>query len=274
MKLLTVEELANLSTKYRTPYKNVYINYAADAVSISLSGGFDSAVMLYLIAKTLHDTNSTAEIQPYTTRRSNPTLYSEYDRADAYVYANKVVDYIKEKFPSVKINNLIKRDADYWWVTSEVNGANVGSYTETMIQISRFLTWDFFKKHKDLESEQLLHIEYIGTTKNPPPSEVTQSDEKHRDFDAPGAISKKSATVIEFDTQKPYQVYYQPFRNADKRVTVWLADSFGILDDLLLITKTCEGGPIETENFTKECMECWWCLEKKWALENYKQDKK
>lgn len=42
----------NINTTYKTPYGNVLINTNAKNVGIFLSGGIDSAVMLYLIAKT------------------------------------------------------------------------------------------------------------------------------------------------------------------------------------------------------------------------------
>jgi len=49
----------------------------------------------------------------------------------------------------------------------------------------------------------------------------------------------------------------------------WLAKEAGILDDMLHLTRSCEGGPDETHDFTKVCGECWWCLERDWAHENY-----
>jgi 7-cyano-7-deazaguanine synthase in queuosine biosynthesis len=60
-----------------------------------------------------------------------------------------------------------------------------------------------------------------------------------------------------------------PWRNADKRIVFWLAKEHSILNDMLKLTRSCEGDQWNTENFTKECGECWWCLERNWAKTYY-----
>ena len=62
--------------------------------------------------------------------------------------------------------------------------------------------------------------------------------------------------------------FQEPFRNADKRVTIWLAREFGILETLDSLTRSCEGGREETEGWTKVCGTCWWCQERDWAMQN------
>ena len=113
-----------------------------------------------------------------------------------------------------------------------------------------------------------MYCEYNGVTKNPPgDSGVPASEENHRDhYDHNYMLG--SATALSRGSHD-FVAEYAPIRNADKRITMWLADYLGVLEDLLPITRSCEGGPVETENFTKECMQCWWCLERKWALDNY-----
>lgn len=272
--ILTKKEIINKSTRYNTPYGDVYINCSSKNAGIALSGGLDSAVILYLLAKTLHDNNSKATIYPFTARRGNPTDFSEYDRVDIYPYVDKIISYVKEKFPTVTIAEPLKKDADYWWLTEHVNGRNVGSYTETLTNLARYMAWRFSGSHEvDKQQPQhgeLLYVEYTGITKNPPKDSLPQSDESHRDVNHPNSLKKSSATIVTVDPQNPFVLYFEPFRNSDKRITMWLAEEYNILKDLLPITRSCEGGPTETENFTKECMECWWCLERHWALSQYK----
>lgn len=274
--VLNNKEIIDRSTRYKTPYGDVYINNSSKTFGMSLSGGLDSAVILFLLAKTLHDNNSDSVIYPYTARRGNPTNLIEYNRVDIYPYVDKIIDYVKIKYPTVKIADSLKKDADYWWITEHKDGRNIGSYTETINHLSRYLTWNFsganaVQKHHPGHGE-LLYVEYSGVTKNPPKGILPQSDESHRDVNHPNSLKDSSATVVFTDPQNPFIVYYEPFRNSDKRITLWLANKYGILEDLLPITRSCEGGEIETENFTKECMQCWWCLERKWALESYKNE--
>lgn len=254
---------------FETPYGNVLINVNSKHVGIFLSGGLDSAVILYLIAKSFAENNIKTPIQPVTVRRGNPTPLTEFDRVDIYPYADKIINYMRNKFPNVNILDNIKEDANYWWATIHENGRNIGSYTYTMTYLSNYLLWTHRQNIEEYfeSTYDYLYCEYFGTTKNPPKdSTVPQSEEGHRDYFTDNYIINY-ATSIEYGNRV---AYYLPFRNADKRITMWLANKFNILEDLLPITRSCEGGPIETENFTKECMECWWCLERHWALNNYK----
>jgi hypothetical protein len=260
----------DMHIEYPTPYGGVFINHSAQTTGIRLSGGFDSAVMLFLLAKSINDSNSNSVIQPMTIRRSNPTDMPEYDRADSFFYSDQVVKYVKSKFPKVQILDTLKQNADYWWVPDFVNGQNRSSYLLTQNTLSSYVRWknvQYYKRHNIVNYDALLYCEYVGTTMNPPVSEVPQSDESHRDIPKKNALFS-SATVVYENHQ--YSTY-EPFRNADKRITFWLADHFQILEDLLKITRTCEGGPEETHNFAIECDTCWWCLEKKWAVQNFER---
>ena len=267
------EFLIKNSKHYTTPYGTVSINTRAENVGIFLSGGLDSAVILCLIAKTFAENSITAEIQPATVRRGNPTDIREYDRVDIYPYVEKIIAYVRQRFPTVVIHDTIKEEANYWWVSKHNGLGNISSYTHQQEILSSFLQWKFARPELVIENdskglEDLLYCEYNGVTKNPPADcGVPASEETHRDsYDdkyMPGYATALSRGSDNFVAE------YEPIRNADKRITMWLANDLGILEDLLPITRSCEGGPIETENFTKECMQCWWCLERKWALDNY-----
>jgi hypothetical protein len=260
---------------YDTPYGKVSIDIEAVNVSIFLSGGMDSAVVLYLIAKTFSERNIKTAIQPVTVRRGNPTGFKYYDRVNIFPYADRIINYVRSAFPNVIIYDTIKEDANYWWITTVDHQGHKGSYTTTQENLSNFLTWKYADAHINerlsehgLEPQQgidTLYCEYSGVTKNPPKdADVPPSDEFHRDHTHNYVDGFATAVMYE-----KFHKYYEPIRNADKRITMWLAHELNILEELLSITKSCEGGAIETENFTKECMECWWCLERHWALKNF-----
>ena len=265
---MDIEHFKNNSRRYSTPYGDVLINYTTKNIGIRLSGGFDSAVMLYMIAYTLNETKSTAQIYPMTICRQNPSEYPKYDRVNAYLYADTVADYVRKSFPNVIIHPSIKEDANYWWAADCIDGKNISSYTNAQKNLVRYNKWKLAQSNK--ENADLVYIDYTGTTKNPIGTEVPPSEESHRDYNRNNIICKESVTTLIQDSGNNYVAYVEPFRNADKRITMWLADNFSILQDLLKITKSCEGGPVETNVFTKDCGECWWCLERNWALKNYK----
>jgi hypothetical protein len=276
--VLTNAELLEKSTQYNTPYGDIHICNDSKAVGIFLSGGLDSAILLYLIAKTLSENNSEAIIQPFTVNRTNPSEFRKFDRVDLYPYANGIVSYVRSKFPNANIADPLTRDADYWWIDKIINGRSIGPVYEAAFTIARFLRWKFtnsdaIEQYKPNIGD-LLYVEYCGVTKNPSKEVLPQCPEIYRDDKHPNELASGSATVFFPNVDNPFYIYLEPFRNSDKRITMWIANNLGILTDLLPITRTCEGGPARTENFTKECMECWWCLEKYWTLENYSIEQK
>lgn len=259
------------SKEYVTPYGNVYINYEAANISVRVSGGFDSAVMLYIVAKAVYENSPTSIIRPVTIIKGNPTDMKQYDGFDCYEYADTIINWVRSRFPSLTIEDTVKDAANYWWITRDDNGRPDGSYVYTQNLISDYMVWRYVDSDSQQNLDNLMYCEYVGTTKNPPAGSIPSSFEKHRDNHADNSVSKDSPTVIEYHKK---HVYVEPFRNFDKRLTFWLADSQGILDTLLEITRSCEGNFEETDDFTKECGTCWWCQERDWANKNYKEMKK
>lgn len=272
---MDMQQLINESVKYSTPYGDVYMNYSAKNFVIRVSGGFDSAIMLYILAKAMHDNNATGVIRPITIRRQNPTNIRELDRVNCYTYADDIINWVRSEFPSVNIEDSVKADAEYWWLGKKIDGKHRTSYSFTQQLLCDYLYWRYvsiyLKNHPNENPNQLWYCEYTGTTKNPPLDDETipHSDESHRDNLDPNILIENSVTTGEINKS---DAYLEPFRNADKRLTFWLADSLGILDKALSISRSCEGDPDQTDDFTKECGVCWWCLEREWANKNYKKD--
>ena len=44
---------------------------------------------------------------------------------------------------------------------------------------------------------------------------------------------------------------------------------YDLIDDLLPITRSCEGWDYMTTNYSETCGECWWCMEREWAFNAY-----
>lgn len=269
-----MSNLNETNSIFSTPYGDVYINHSAKSYGVRLSGGFDSALMLYMLAKTLSENKSDAVIYPMTTKKWNTTQFEFFDAADSFLYADSVIQWVRSCFPNVDIRDSIKRGAEFWWISNFVNGQDRSSYLNTQNMLSSYINWynvnRYLETHPSTPETTLLYCEYAGTTKNPPIhlTDFPRGPESHRESNKPNAIVEGSPTIAYFTD---YFCEYEPFRNSDKRVTFWLADFLGVLDKLLSITRSCEGNKYTTNNFTQECNECWWCYERKWAHENYKR---
>lgn len=263
-------------TEYNTPYGAVHICNFPKYNSISLSGGFDSAVVLYMLAKTLNG-QPDAVIFPYTVRRTNPTNDPKWDRIDVIPYVDKIIDFVRSQFPDVEICNTEIMDAPYWWVHQFENGRNIGSYSSALNTLKNYYSWkygsgilDYFPYDTNVSLRELMLADYTGITSNPPDNELHSNDETERNSIDTATIFSNSLSVKRTNLSYPWSIYYEPLRNYDKRLPVWLANSFGVLDNLMSVTRSCEGDVWNTENFTKECHECWWCKERQWAYNKFK----
>lgn len=247
---------------YETPYKNVHINVAAPIITVRCSGGFDSALLLYMVAKACKQLNPTAVIQPITVVRTNEEQHPEWHRVDNLPIVDDIIAWVREQFPDVNIKDKQWLDALKWWENGNV------SYTDAQ----KKLVIQNIDVNALLESQYVTRVlDYNGVTKNPPvPMSINNMHEhrvRKRDFDdgISPAVDENSATVVH-EMGGTNTNFVEPFRNTDKRVTMYLAKKLGILETLDSITRSCEGGREETENWTKICSTCWWCQERAWAM--------
>jgi hypothetical protein len=265
-----------MNTIYENKFGNVIINVSDKNLILSLSGGFDSAVLLYMLAKTITDTGSESTIWPITVRKvGNGENNFYYDKANPYPVVEGIIAYVRKKFPLVDIRDTTQGDVTNWWNDNDTGKPYVDAQKALVDKLLTIIAAEFPKSTP---------ITYTGVTKNPNivvgeerftttdefgnVTTIHRNPERHRDFDG-FPVVENTASVIYAHTDA---VHYDSFRNADKRVTMLFASRFGILDDLLTITRSCEGRRAITNNFTTTCQgssKCWWCYEREWALENY-----
>ena len=83
----------------------------------------------------------------------------------------------------------------------------------------------------------------------------------------------KRNDLIQTDTglQKMYRGkgYWKPFLNMTKKDFADLYEKHNLMDSLFPYTASCVAKAGETNNFTKPCQKCFWCLEKYWAFNMY-----
>lgn len=106
-------------------------------------------------------------------------------------------------------------------------------------------------------------IVYSAITANPPKDIADSFCGEHKNSeqqDRDPAIQRPTFISDTFCT---------PFTNINKKKIKELYDYLGVTKSLFPITRSCEGFKSKTENFTKTCNTCWWCLERKWAFETF-----
>jgi hypothetical protein len=253
---------------YNTPYGDVELELDTENIIVRLSGGFDSALMTMLIAM---NAEPNTVIHPITVIRGVIPNEPKLERIDITPVAKNVVQFIRENCgrDDIEIRDNVF-DTAYNWNSTD-SYANTQSILINNVA-SSIQTWN----------KRLRYIQYNGVTMNPPiqiaPDKFHNGRVLARDnaeYKDDGDVYARPGIATIYRTYVGYSnIIVEPFANADKRITMWLANHIGLLQPLLNVTRSCEGDRVVTENWTKECMtHCWWCYERYWALENFKETK-
>ena len=214
------------------------------AVGMFLSGGPDSALTAYLVAKTVKDLGFKNPIFPITTE----FLARPYNIKYAWGALRKIEELLDFQFDQHLIFPMPNHALP---ITDEdkkvIMSANIKEYYE----------------------KYGLSCIFNGLTANPPVDEVgdTLYGDSSKERDEPEVILQKL---------KNKRVQY-PFLFSHKRVVSYFYNHFDLLETLFPITRSCEAEMHETEYFTKDCFSvrpvekcCWWCRERRWGFEQYR----
>ncbi len=207
-------------------------------IGIAVSGGADSALLLYLTAKHIKD----AEIIPWSGYEIENKNYGF--RPFTIYDAKNVVDVVRNKLPDANISQ------HYIW-SYDRRGQNKKIYMK-----------DEAKKCLD---NGIIDLYVSGRTANPP-KEILYEIEKKLSEHTPGPIdTSRSHTHLE----RPSDTYYAPFININKKVISSLYQKYNCMKDLFSVTQSCVGWSHQTNWFTEPCKQCFWCHERKWAFGRY-----
>lgn len=202
-------------------------------IGVSMSGGADSSMLCYLLAKQIKEKNLDITIHPIS------AVFSV--RPWSYDRAKKVV-------------NFIKRDLDCSNVFGQHFRFNV---SEDECKSDKAKQEHFGHVMGFLFVNNIIDHLFSGKTKNPNQKVMDtffdQNPQQDRNNPTEKNIYKSSVETV-------------PWAMVDKRMTIELYKKYNLIDTLLPITRSCEGDDIITENFTKTCGQCWWCEEKAWAI--------
>ena len=246
--------------KYNNKEIDLFSRGIPDKVMLSLSGGLDSASLLFIICHYLPE----IEIIPYTGKDKG----APFD----FVSAEMILQWMNDRFPN---NNIQEHE----WFEFDVNDPEKRAYAESkweeekvfvngewvercgklsglvkILEIRKF-TFDTWEKH----GRPLI---VTGMTGNPPDEEMIE----HGFYDV---RERRRDTTKEIEPYK--HINYQPFVVNDKK---FVADIYKQHDlwDLYDLTGSCVGSPAKTNYFTEPCGECFWCHEKEWAFKDVKPD--
>jgi len=236
---------------------SIEIPVLAENVIMKLSGGADSALLLWLICNEWTKQNKPLHVYTITgIHKQRP--WQPY-------HAQQVLDFMHEQWPDVHFvrhdTRLIENPADpslyldysknQYCETQELMKIDVINEIKQDLQVFNAITSNPPLKYKD----------YWGTS--PIMGDVWErGDLKMRAWE-----TREERKVINQHHHDGFMVWYcSPFFRHDKRKVIELYREHGLLRHLLPLTRSCEGWDYMTKNFTQECGHCWWCKEREWAL--------
>lgn len=233
---------------------------------IRISGGADSALLLYLMcdAWTRAKPNEDNHFYPICVNADYKPWYS--------FFAQQIVDWMSEKFPNIRIHPVQSKNS-------------IDSRSpHKKYRLNKIAEQEYLIDKVAAEVGELCQV-FNGVTANPP---VEYSDywkiseeygniwedmrERHRDWEV--RLDKEIATPkIEMELyaedNERNLIHCSPFVQAHKGHVADLYKEYKLLDELLPLTRSCEGLYEHTNGFTTECGVCWWCYERKWAFEKW-----
>lgn len=197
-------------------------------VGVRLSGGADSAIMLYMLALFKRDINPHITLYPSTSL--NPT------KPYQVMFAKQVINKVTE-LTGVSIG-------EHLW--AECDGSSVERYRESQ---GEFIN--------EIVPAYKLEVMFNAETMNPPetvPHLMTDGRDPARD----GKTNRNGAVTF---ARNAY-----PFRNFNKAAVKEVYDYYGLTDVLFPLTRSCEKLTTNPADFAVHCGECWFCQEREWGF--------
>jgi hypothetical protein len=228
-------------------------DYSWKNIGIAVSGGADSALLLYLLCSIIKDHNLDTTVHVITNIRCWKTRpWQQYDSLNVY-------NYMSTKFPDIKFvrhTNLVPPEFEWGnkgpTLVDEygklVSGDNIelrafAEYTCHSNNIEAY--FNAVTRNPEIDIDNAMHTRNV----NPSLETLHLMIMKHMNF-----------------------VACHPFRFLDKSFIVSIYKRLG-LNELFDITRSCEGefSDITYKTYTKGqfvpvCNNCFWCKERSWAV--------
>jgi len=228
---------------------------------MSLSGGIDSASLMYLTCKHFPQ----IEIIPVTLSDVNGGV-------DAAAAAN-ITTWMQTEFPAVTIRDLQTfdfNDQDESIVTNAQCDQMMADHPDQYANRS--------SASKSIQIDNILqgvsssYLRMNGMTLNPPADEMVAIHQNFYDMSERCRDAGETPKGTEFIHTVGGNKLYQAYSNIDKKFVADIYVQNNLMETLFPLTRSCVGATEDTVNFTLECHNCFWCFEKKWAFNLPHQD--
>tara|TARA_B100000029_G_scaffold353443_1_gene346110 strand:- start:927 stop:1766 length:840 start_codon:yes stop_codon:yes gene_type:complete len=243
---------------------NTVGNIKVKTIGIWLSGGVDSAILLYLLSKIIQDNKLDIKIQPATIG-FHPVVEE---------YKDDLMSYISAPECSLGIVNEVSKMLNVDYILPLI------TYCPDFSKVSLWEEYD--NKEKENKENGVWEVIYIGRNANPPNGIY---DRSLYDGSSPlawtygrnigtnlqlyvpnGHFWKSRDPNVIHDVISKNGTDIKPFSNVDKKFIAELFEQYNLLDTLLPLTKSCAIASVPGE---KGCGKCFHCFEKQYGFGEY-----
>ena len=222
---------------------------------IALSGGTDSALMLWFVCK----------LFPH----KRIVCHTGTDESkDPFVgdYASEIFEWMQEQYPHVnlihekyKFNSRERRHLDV--ARKEIEASDTPEIFPSILGHAKSVATR--EKKAPIREKYNITFSMHGISKNPP----IEVQEKYGFTHV--AEGRRNFTYPEVDFKQSGYVHYMPWRNVDKSFIAEIYKQYDLLETLFPLTASCIGDGAKSKWYTEPCKQCFWCYEKKWAFGCY-----
>lgn len=206
-------------------------------IVFKISGGADSAILLYILAKYKNDYNPNISFALASSVNEN-LPYQE-------IFAKQVIEFVNSRYSL----------GDYEHHVNNNRGGEFYTVDQDALTFPLRQT-PYGDPIKDV-------VQWMGITCNPP-VEAMQAHDMYTDdrvFDRDKG-HENNYPIKEIEIEPGVYSFNRPFMQHDKQGVAELYTTFGVLDELFPLTRSCEDA---TTDFSHHCGKCWFCLERKWG---------
>ena len=203
-----------------------------DKVLVQLSGGLDSSLMTYLVAKKYAEAGLKTKIQPLS--------FEVVTKGKTLQTAREMLDQIRKLVPE---NNILPGIEVHIPEDLCVNPHKNNFMVHTVRQTCR---------------DQQVSFEFNGNTKNPPEAVRKDfPDDQYRQF------QRDNCTTV---YNSPLSA--SPLAMIDKESVIFLHQKFELIESVTATAVSCdmELKIIEYQGWNFPCGYCWWCRERMWGF--------
>jgi hypothetical protein len=236
---------------YNIEIESVYLNKTikieipkeSKTIGILLSGGADSAILLYILCDYIKKNNLDIKVLPITSCVIAKPIMIE----GTFRVTNKVRELFNYDIPFLLDNFLYYRGRKVFEFDINVY---VKLFQEGVIDClmgagTTFASEEELKRHNMWDDRpEYRALDFV-------PSEYENL--------IPG--------------NEKYKIY-KPFLRYDKKLIAELYDMFNVRDTLFPATKSCIAGFSESRGWSTPCKRCWWCKERFWAFGQYDSERR